>query len=73
MGHYASEMGDGGRGERAAEQKHRQQRRRIDLLQQIMTGPGFGESDGNNSDLEGEAAEHLRKAYQLLCLFDRGR
>lgn len=45
------------------------QKRRVDMLHQVMMGPGFGDHDWENTRLEKEAAECLHRAYDLLQLF----
>lgn len=47
---------------------HRHVERR-DALLKILHKFGFGESDGDLTILEKDAAQHLERAYQLLALF----
>jgi hypothetical protein len=69
-------MGDGpaydhAYAEAASRQRRKYQRHveRRDKLLKIMHTVGFGESDGDLTILEKDAAQHLERAYQLLSLF----
>lgn len=54
----------------AARKKDTQQKRTEQLLG-IMRSVGFGDSDGELSELEKEAARHLRLAYDLFSMLSQ--
>jgi hypothetical protein len=71
-------MGDGpaydyayAQADRRRREKREAQSRRRDMLLEIMRSIGFGESDGDLTMLEKEAATNLQRAYELLSLMTR--
>lgn len=71
-------MGDGpaydyayARAAEAAKRKRETQKKRAAALLNVMHTVGFGESDGELSALETEAARCLRMAYDLFSMISR--